>query len=346
MRNRSAIEWRIENRKSKGGVRKVAAFGLVLVMSVAVLAAVPYAKAELVLLDEVNIGDPISEGSKISGWSHVWDTNTEPKGSWGGFDAGDTSGISGAVKTLRTVWAAEDEDENWATIKLNAKTQSRLLVVRALDGYGDDSFVVYVNGDPVYPYTDSSPIWDSPEVWTAHEIPVKCAGEVVVKIVSTADKWDYFDPWGQLGVNYVRLYGVGGFDMYGYNYESRLYVGDYDGADRYFDGKYWGRTGDYVDDRIVMKWSIGWDNARFGDAEMGPDAWCTNHVVGDYLGDDGAEHHYTWFVKIVWIGADQYDPTNPYCLWNEFMIVEEVYNDPYGGYGGLQWKCEPGPGLG
>jgi hypothetical protein len=132
---------------------------------------------------------------------------------------------------------------------------------------------------------------------------------------------------------------MSGFDLFGYNYNARLFVGTYDGSDRYLDGKYWAATGDYVDDAIVMKWSEAWDQARFYGAEWTSEAWCTNHVVGDYLGDDGAMHQYTWFVKIVWVGPGG-------DLWGEFTVVEEIYNDPYSGYHGLQYKSEPGPGLG
>ncbi len=46
----------------------------------------------------------------------------------------------------------------------------------------------------------------------------------------------------------------------------------------------------------------------------------------------------TYFVKIVWVGAGG-------SLWGQYDIIQEVYNDPVGGYHGLQIKVDA-PGLG
>ncbi|MBI2914669.1 MAG: hypothetical protein HYY08_01960 [Firmicutes bacterium] len=131
--------------------------------------------------------------------------------------------------------------------------------------------------------------------------------------------------------------GDKGFDQFGYNYGARIFIGTYDSSDRRLDGKYWGQTGDYVDDQLMMKWSKGWDEARFHGGQWTSDAWLTNHVVGDYVGDDGNLHQYTWFVKIVWVGPGG-------DLWGQFTVIEEVYNDPYSGYHGLFAKTQPGLG--
>jgi hypothetical protein len=142
-----------------------------------------------------------------------------------------------------------------------------------------------------------------------------------------------------------------GFDEFGYNYQAHLFNGTYDGADRNLDGTYWGEVADYVDDTLVMKWSDEWlanvdcdgdgklDRGLVGGIPGGTSlGWTTNHVEGDYLDGNGDLQHYTWFVKIVWTG-----PGSP--LWGQYTVVEEVYNDPAGGYGGLFDKVAA-PGLG
>lgn len=138
-----------------------------------------------------------------------------------------------------------------------------------------------------------------------------------------------------------------GFDRFGYNYQAHLFVGTYDSSDRTIDGTYWGQTGDFVDDKLSMKWSNDWLSNQdcTGDSKLdrGPDGasrgWMTNHVNGDYLDGDGNVQQFTDFIKIVWVG-----PGGP--LWNEFEIVQEVWNDPAGGYHGLYNKiAAPGFGL-
>jgi len=147
------------------------------------------------------------------------------------------------------------------------------------------------------------------------------------------------------GGNPLRL----GFDEFGYNYQAHLFVGTYDSVDRNLDGTFHGATGDYVDDRLIMKWSDDWlankDCDGDGKLDRGPDGtsrgWLTNLVVGDYdsTGDGIQDARYTYFAKIVWVG-----PGGP--LWGGYEIIQEVYNDPTGGYGGLLSKVgAPGFGL-
>lgn len=95
-----------------------------------------------------------------------------------------------------------------------------------------------------------------------------------------------------------------------------MFNGTYDSVDRNIDGTYWGDTGDYVDDKLVMKWSDAWlanvDCNGDGKLDRGlvdgvpsgiSKGWLTNHVVGDYT-LDGNVQNYTDFVKIVWTGPD------------------------------------------
>lgn len=144
-----------------------------------------------------------------------------------------------------------------------------------------------------------------------------------------------------------------GFDQFGYNYQAHMFNGTYDSSDRVLDGLYWGDPAsvDYADDSLIMKWSDPWlanvdcngdnkldrglVNGVVGGTSLG---WLTNQINGDYTDVNGV-HHYTLFDKIVWTGPGS-------LLWDEYTIVQEVYNDPYGGYHGLQFKVgAPGFGL-
>lgn len=143
-----------------------------------------------------------------------------------------------------------------------------------------------------------------------------------------------------------------GFDQFGYNYQAHLFAGTYDSSDRTLDGTYWGSTGDYVDDKLSMKWSDDWlanrdcdGNGKLDRGSAAPygtsQGWLTNQVVGDYDSDgDGTQDaHYTYFAKIVWVGPGG-------NLWGEYTIIQEVNNDPVGGFHGLQLKVgAPGFGL-
>jgi len=134
-----------------------------------------------------------------------------------------------------------------------------------------------------------------------------------------------------------------GYDQFGYNYQAHMFNGTYDSVDRVLDGKYWGQTGDFVDDRLRMKWSDDWlankDCNGDGKLDRGTSGvslgWETNHVEGDYIDADGNSQHYTYFVKIVWVG-----PGGP--LWGQYDIIQENYNEP----GEMYRFKAAAPGLG
>ncbi len=145
---------------------------------------------------------------------------------------------------------------------------------------------------------------------------------------------------------------VVGYDKFGYNYQAHMFNGTYDSSDRSLDGKYFGQTGDYVDDKLIMKWSDSWlasvDCNNDGKLDRGlvegtvsgtSMGWLTNQVNGDYMDLDGKERRFTDFIKIVWTG-----PGSP--LWGEYSIVQEVLNDPAGGFHGLLSKEYAAPGFG
>lgn len=126
---------------------------------------------------------------------------------------------------------------------------------------------------------------------------------------------------------------VTGYDIYGYNYQAHMFNGTYDSSDRVLDGKYFGSTGDYVNDRLSMKWSDAWlanvdcngdgllDRGLINGTSDGiSKGWLTNHVEGEYTTVDG-EQHYTYFSKIGWVGPGG-------SLWGQYEILQEESQDP------------------
>lgn len=145
-----------------------------------------------------------------------------------------------------------------------------------------------------------------------------------------------------------------GYDKFGYNYQAHMFNGTYDSSDRVLDGLYWAdpTSVDYADDSLSMKWSDAWianvdcngdhklDRGLVNGVVTGTSkGWLTNQNVGDYTDGNGNLQHYTYFSKIVWTG-----PGSP--LWGHYTTIQEVYNDPAGGFTGLLSKVgTPGFGL-
>jgi len=143
-----------------------------------------------------------------------------------------------------------------------------------------------------------------------------------------------------------------GYDEFGYNYQAHMFNGRYCDYDREIGG-------DSCDVKLVMKWNDAWlsnmdcdgdgklDRYYGFDSYIGSGAWCTNHQSGTYVGDDGKEHKWTWFVKIVAKPTADYDCAahGGVQIWGSFCEIQSVYNDPYGGYHGVELKATR-PGLG
>jgi hypothetical protein len=151
-----------------------------------------------------------------------------------------------------------------------------------------------------------------------------------------------------------------GYDKYGYNYQAHIFNGLYENYSRpavvATDGT----------ENLVMKWSDDWlanvSCTTDGKLARGYDAkaktfsavgtsrgWVTNHFEGDYEGSDGEMHHYTYFVKIAYVGpAQDPDPWAATRIWGLYAIIEELQNDQFGEYGGrLHFVSKlTGPGLG
>jgi hypothetical protein len=114
-------------------------------------------------------------------------------------------------------------------------------------------------------------------------------------------------------------WAAGGFDQYGYNADARIFNGKADGVDRNLDGTYWGYA-QWANDRLVMKWSKAWQDARDGGA-WGPDAWTDNEWNGRVPGGSGEVWHY----KIVWVGpqleSSPHWRSGGYPIWGEFEVI-------------------------
>jgi len=146
------------------------------------------------------------------------------------------------------------------------------------------------------------------------------------------------------GVNWIVYFHPSGFNSYGYNYGSRIFNGWYnnwgaaptdteppmDNDQMYYDQWY-----------LVMKWSEGWDRARFMGGQWGYDAWTTNHYT--YVTSDGWT--YESFTKIVWTDGVDPDGDGPaYVLWGSFAAIQDVYyaTDPDGAITVFSdWHTEP-----
>jgi hypothetical protein len=145
-----------------------------------------------------------------------------------------------------------------------------------------------------------------------------------------------------------------GYDEWGYNYQAHIFNGTY--CDAYRDAA-WCQP--WREDELLMKWNDTWlankdcdgDNLLdryYGyDSYIGSGAWTTNHQSGVYVGEDGKEHRWTWFVKIVAKPALGYDcvANGGTEIWGSFCEIESVFNDPYAGYHGVELKAAR-PGLG
>ena len=155
-----------------------------------------------------------------------------------------------------------------------------------------------------------------------------------------------------------------GYDEWGYNYQAHMFNGYY--CDSYHDADWC----QYLEDvELLMKWNDAWlsnkdcdgdellDRHYGFDSYIGSGAWLTNHQSGTYE-YDGKECQWIWFVKIVAVpedatlvdgvwydaGGNEIGPEEE--EWGSFAIIQSVYNDPCGGYHGVEYLSPVGPGLG
>jgi hypothetical protein len=132
-----------------------------------------------------------------------------------------------------------------------------------------------------------------------------------------------------------------GYDQWGYNYQAHMFNGFYEN---------YARPNPPVtqsDTWLEMKWSDDWLSNKDCDGDGLLDrggtsgiskGWLTNHFRGTYVDSSGNVQHYTEFIKVVWVGPGG-------SLWGQYKIIQDVLNDPAGGFHGNQFK-PVNPGLG
>lgn len=153
-------------------------------------------------------------------------------------------------------------------------------------------------------------------------------------------------------------------DVWGYNYQARLFDGLYCDSDRV--------TGcDSPADegvRLLMKWNDAWlsnkdcdgdgllDRHLGFDTYIGSGAWVTNVMSGSYMEGD-EEIRWNYFCKMIAVPSDAYldggiwytadhSEIGPVSTLVQFAITQEVYNDLGTGEHGLQYLSEVYPGVG
>lgn len=173
---------------------------------------------------------------------------------------------------------------------------------------------------------------------------VMCLGVLSTLFLVGTAKAECFNIKSGLVVDSVGNVLTMGYDQYGYNYQAHMFNGLYENYSR--------PTVPVTEglDSLIMKWSDDWlanqDCDDDGLLDRGLDrntgiatgtsmGWLTNHMEGEY--EDGGEfYHYTYFVKIVFVGpAPNPDPWEGKRIWGQYAIIEEVNNDPHGGYHGV-----------
>lgn len=153
-----------------------------------------------------------------------------------------------------------------------------------------------------------------------------------------------------------------GYDVWGYNYQARLFNGLY--CDAYRNAA-WCQP--YKDDKLSMKWNDAWLSNKDCNGDglldrhygypsyIGSGAWLTNHMSGIYE-LDGKTCNWNYFVKIVAAPADATNTGGVWynaggveigpAIWGAFAIIQEVSNDPCTGDHGLQYLSLDHAGFG
>jgi len=166
-----------------------------------------------------------------------------------------------------------------------------------------------------------------------------------------------------------------GYDIFGYNYQAHLFNGSYANVYLGKDGypPYTGDDATYLADnpgaathwawpyrttQLLMKWDQDWisnvdcdgdgslDRHYNTSSYIGSEAWETNHMWDEYE-LDGKICTWDYFTKIVavssdaelvggvWYNADGTE-IGP-AIWGEFATIQSVYNDPCGGFTGIEY---------
>lgn len=214
-------------------MRKIILFTLVFSITLVVAdyekasANFPKPTKKPIALDVVNLGDPTSEtGHNLEGWGPI-----EPDthgGNWGNIsgEAGcDLPEGMACDKKLRTAYATDEPDHpeikgRMASVTLKPEKKSwglmRGVEMRVLDGIGNDDFLVFAKDKFDRQIMVSKYISDesTAEKWVVHNFQLEpkfwlTPGPIELTIMATGSDWEQKKTYGQLGVDWIKLYGVG-----------------------------------------------------------------------------------------------------------------------------------------
>jgi len=185
----------------------------VVFFAVALLVCAGSAQAVPTLL--VDLGTPGGEsvpGATLAEWGRSWPkadpTNPlSPKqGGWGGFGSTPSvdSKFPAAPSTYdyqcRSVWGPNPDTTNYAEIAYSVPIV--MVAIRHLDGSGNDSFKVEVDGVLWDSYTAGVNKPGTGEYWNYTTFSGTPGS--TMRITVTAPAWDYQTSWGQLGIDRVE----------------------------------------------------------------------------------------------------------------------------------------------
>ena len=153
-----------------------------------------------------------------------------------------------------------------------------------------------------------------------------------------------------------------GYDDWGFNHQAQIFNGGY--CDAYFQAA-WCQPYNNID--LIMKWNNAWLSTKDCDGDnrldrhlgydsyIGSGAWITNHQSGK-VDVNGKMRKWTYFVKVIAAPEDAsasggywYTPEGIELgpvIWDDFAVIQEVYNDPSVGANGVLYKSPANPGLG
>ncbi len=145
---------------------------------------------------DVDIGNTTSESSVVmNGWGPI-----EPANSGGNY---------GGVDDCRVVWETTEDPCADITFQCCECANPLELSWSALEGIGDDSYEVKVDGVTVFTYNDPDPS-DPAETWVDETVDLTVFGlpnqmQHVVEFCATGVQWEYFDTYGQVAFDWVQF---------------------------------------------------------------------------------------------------------------------------------------------
>ena len=186
-------------------MKRIAILVVVLVLTLGLAPFAYAAKPIPTMLADVDINtvDGVVTYTTTQGTAIATSFNPEQPGGWGGEYGG------GAV----TAFPGDTDPAGYINFKWTTGF-ARHIELRMLDGIADDSFNVYVmnpGGDWALVYSYTSDL-STNEYWVVHDIYGFPAGKgkqgpsINMMIVPTNLGWSGFNTWGQLAVDWVKVY--------------------------------------------------------------------------------------------------------------------------------------------